>query len=60
MLGMEDYAVENTAKEYEVESILTIHNATEDDFGVYSCTMENELGTDTKDILLIDGGIFNQ
>ena len=45
-----------------LEEILTpAKNATQEDFGVYTCTMENNLGSDKKDILLIDKGInFNE
>ena len=57
-LAMDDgkYTIENTAKEYVIESRLTIHNATIEDFGVYTCIMENGLGMDTMKILLINGG----
>ena len=57
-LAMDDekYTVETTAKEFVIESRLTIHNATIEDFGVYTCKMENGLGMDTMKILLINGG----
>ena len=50
------YAVKNNVIDNVIETILTIYNATQEDFGVYTCTMENNLGSDKKDILLIDKG----
>eukprot|EP00092_Neocalanus_flemingeri_P075650 GFUD01093743.1.p1 GENE.GFUD01093743.1~~GFUD01093743.1.p1 ORF type:complete len:180 (+),score=47.86 GFUD01093743.1:155-694(+) len=55
-VGDDKYAVVNTAKEYVIESTITINNTTVEDFGVYTCTLENDLGTDTKNILLVNGG----
>ena len=53
------YAVENTAKNYVIKTTLIIHNATEEDFGVYTCTMKNSLGSDTKDIFLTrEGSVY--
>jgi len=51
------YAVVNTVKEYVIESTLTINNATQEDFGVYTCKMENDLGSDTLSILLVNGDL---
>ena len=53
----EKYAVKNNVKDNVIENILTIYNATQEDFGVYTCSMENSLGSDEKDILLINKGI---
>jgi len=50
----EKYAVRNNVKDNVIENILTIYNATQEDFGVYTCSMENSLGSDEKDILLIN------
>ena len=52
------YAVKNNVKDNVIETILTIYNATQEDFGVYTCTMENLLGSDKTDILLIDKGKY--
>ena len=49
--------VVNTAKEYVIEGSLTFKNATLDDFGVYTCSMENDLGRDEMKILLVNGGM---
>lgn len=56
--GVNDkYAVVNIAREYVIESTLTINNAMVDDFGVYTCTMENDLGMDEMKILLVNGDL---
>jgi len=55
------YLIENLVKEQHFESILTINETEEDDFGSYCCSLRNELGEDSKDILLsvTHDGVFN-
>lgn len=55
------YLIENIVDEQHFESILTISEAEEDDFGHYLCTIENALGKDSKDILVsvYFEGVFN-
>jgi len=55
------YLIENIVNEHHFESILTIFEAEEDDFGRYRCSIENELGKDSKDILVsvYFEGVFN-
>jgi len=57
----EKYFIENIVQEQNFESILTIFEAEEDDFGHYLCTIENALGKDAKEILVTVyfEGVFN-
>lgn len=57
----EQYVIENIVQEQEFESVLTINHAKEDDFGHYLCTIENALGSDSKNILVTFAfnGIFH-
>jgi len=57
----EKYLIENTVNEQHFESVLTINETEEDDFGSYCCSLKNELGEDSKDILLsvTHDGVFN-
>lgn len=55
------YFIENIVKEDQFESILSISETEEDDFGYYQCIVENAIGRDSKEILLTLHleGVFN-
>lgn len=55
------YSIENIVDELHFESVLTILDATEDDFGHYLCSVENAIGSSSKDILvsIYFEGVFN-
>jgi len=61
IISGDKYLIENIVDEQHFESILTISEAEEDDFGHYLCTIENALGKDSKDILVsvYFEGVFN-
>ena len=46
------YSIENIVDELHFESVLTILDATEDDFGHYLCSVENAIGSSSEDILV--------
>ena len=46
------YSIENIVDELHFESVLTILDATEDDFGHYLCSVENANGSASKDVLV--------
>ena len=52
ILAGEKYLIENTFNDWHFASVLTILHIKEDEFGHYHCSVENELGRDSADILV--------
>ncbi|XP_065202848.1 irregular chiasm C-roughest protein-like isoform X2 [Planococcus citri] len=48
----QDYSVSEQNEEYEVRSSLVIQDSRTDHYGIYNCTVTNDYGSDTVEIML--------